>query len=142
MFLQPVPDCLNGDLRGPLVGEHEDSGRDAAERDTFYIIFFCDLKTGSVAGSELFFVMLCKAALDNRPDGVNNIFARQVKSWRDLCLASWLWMALLIHYLPKVISKTNTSLTPNNVPASGPLGSFVCVFLLFRHFHGSESHTN
>ena len=73
MLLKIVLNCRYSNLCGSLVREHKDTGRDAAECDALYAVFFGNLQTGPVAGRKLLLVMLCQSSIDNWTYGVNCI---------------------------------------------------------------------
>lgn len=72
-------DGLDGYFCSPFVGEVEYACRDAAEGHALQAILLCQVKAGTVALCQLFFLFLGGNSIrDDRANGVDYMLGRQV----------------------------------------------------------------
>ena len=67
----------------------EHARRDTAEGNALQSVLLCQVKAGTVALSQLFFLLLCRNAIgNNRPDSVDDMTGRQIVAFCDEGIAS------------------------------------------------------
>ncbi len=98
MCVQVVFDGLHGDFGGLLVRETELARGDAAEGDTFEMVLIGTSHDVTVTGCQLFLLECRRDAVgDDRPDGVDDVLARQVVGLGDFGPPRRFRMSLLQH---------------------------------------------
>ena len=100
---------LNRYFSGLFIGKMKFSSGNTAKGNALAVVLHGQFQTGVIAGGEGFTILLSDSATDNRPHGMEDIFARQIESRRDLCLPHRLLMALFAHHVITQESQLDTT---------------------------------
>ena len=90
---------------GFLIGEMELPSGDTAKRYAFQSMCCRQIQAGAVTGSQFLTVTLSHLALDDRADGVKDIFCREIIAACQLGAPIGLGMPLPTHKLVALISE-------------------------------------
>lgn len=148
MLVQPLSYRPNCNSRRLVRREHEYARGDTAKSNTTASLLRRSIQTDTVALRQLLAVFLHQEWRHDRTDNVNDIVRRQGICRRDhrnrrrLHVIRAVNPAKRLHLAITFIPKLHPGHRMDDVPDTCPVASFVCVFLLLCHFHGSESHTN
>ena len=99
VIFQKFPDRVYGDLRRPSLWETKYPRGNTAKSNTFHAVLCRQFQTFQIAGRQQFFVCRGHCPLDDRADGVKDVFCREVVAGRNFCAAGFFLVPLLCHDL-------------------------------------------
>lgn len=97
VIFQKFPDRSYDDLRRPSLWETKYSRGNTAKSNAFHAVLCRQFQAFQIAGRQQFLVCVRDCPLDDRTDGVKDVFCREVVAGRNFCAARLFLMPLLCH---------------------------------------------
>ena len=114
--------CLHRNLRGLFLWKMKFSGGNTTKGNAPTTVLHGQFHTGTVTGGQRLTILLPEGPIDNRPHGVQNVFAGQVEGWRDLRLSRGLLMSLSPHDIITKEPQLDSAPRVNDVVDTGVKG--------------------
>lgn len=99
IIFQKFPDRSYDDLRRPSLWKTKYSRGNTAKSNAFHAVLCRQFQAFQIAGRQQFLVCVRDCPLDDRTDGVKDVFCREVVAGRNFCAARLFLMPLLCHDL-------------------------------------------
>lgn len=97
VIFQKFPCRSYGNLRRPSLRETKYSRGNTAKSNAFHAVLCRQFQAFQIAGRQQFLVCVRDCPLDDRTDGVKDVFCREVVAGRNFCAARLFLMPLLCH---------------------------------------------